>query len=102
MATTLAELEKRLAAVEQEVARLRQQVNLLAVEEAPAEGWARLVRESRASQPALSSAFAKAFKEMGIIGEPIGAEKVQEMMRACGIKPEENVFSREIIAMREE
>jgi hypothetical protein len=102
MATTLEELEKRLTAVEQEVARLRQQVNPLTPEEAPAQRWARLVRESKASQPALSSTLGKAFEEMGIAGEPIGAEKVQELMRACGVNPEENAFSREIIEMREE
>jgi hypothetical protein len=39
---------------------------------------------------------------MGITDEPIGAEKVQEMMRACGIQPDANEFSQGIIAMREE
>ena len=43
-----------------------------------------------------------AFAEMGIQGEPVGAEKVQEMIAACGVKPEDNVFSRGIIEMREE
>lgn len=42
------------------------------------------------------------FAEMGMRGAAVGAEKVQEMMAACGVKPEENMFSREIIAMREE
>jgi hypothetical protein len=46
--------------------------------------------------------IAKAFTEMGIQGEPIGAEKVQEMIAAYGVKPEDNVFSRGIIEMREE
>lgn len=45
---------------------------------------------------------AKVFAEMGIHGEPVGAEKVQEMIAACGVKPEDNVFSRGIIDMREE
>jgi hypothetical protein len=44
----------------------------------------------------------KTFKEMGIDKEPIGAEKVQEMMLACGVRPEDNLFSRGIIEMREE
>jgi hypothetical protein len=39
---------------------------------------------------------------MGITGEPIGAELVQEMMRACGMQPDDNAFSQGIIAMREE
>ena len=46
--------------------------------------------------------IAKAFEEMGIRGEPIGAEKLQEMIAACGVKPEENAFSQGIIEMREE
>jgi len=44
----------------------------------------------------------KAFAEMGVRGEPIGAEKVQEMIAACGVRPEDNVLSRGIIDMREE
>ena len=44
----------------------------------------------------------EAFKKMGITGEPIGAEKLQEMLAAEGVKPEENSFSRGIIEMREE
>jgi hypothetical protein len=39
---------------------------------------------------------------MGLTGEPIGAEKVQETMRACGMQPDANKFSQGIIAMREE
>jgi hypothetical protein len=50
----------------------------------------------------LRSLIIKTFTEMGIDKEPIGAEKVQEMILACGIKPEDNLFSRGIIEMREE
>jgi hypothetical protein len=50
----------------------------------------------------LQALVAKAFEEMGIHGKPIGAEKVQEMIAACGVKPEDSIFSREIIEMREE
>ena len=46
--------------------------------------------------------FARAFGTMGIYGEPIGAEKVQEMIAACGAPPEDSLFSRELIEMREE
>ena len=44
----------------------------------------------------------KAFAEMGVRGEAIGAEKVQEMMAAGGVRPEDNILSRGIIDMREE
>jgi hypothetical protein len=46
--------------------------------------------------------IAQAFAETGIHGAPIGAEKVQEMIAACGVQPEANAFSRGIIDMREE
>src|SRR5262249_31950158 len=102
MAMTLEELEKRLAAVEQEVKELRQMHERRLVEETTAQLRPRLLREARASQPAISAAVDKAFKEMGITGEPVGHEKLREMMAASGINPEDNFFSREIIAMREE
>jgi hypothetical protein len=50
----------------------------------------------------LHSVIAQAFAEMGIHGTPIGAEKVQEMIAACGVQPENNTFSQGIIEMREE
>ena len=50
----------------------------------------------------LRSLVAKVFDEMGIRGEPIGAEKVQEMIAACKGRPEDNAFSQAIIEMREE
>ena len=50
----------------------------------------------------LQPLVAKAFAEMGLQGEAVGAEKVQEMIIACRVKLEDNVFSRGIIEMREE
>jgi hypothetical protein len=102
MTATFEDLEKRVAALEEEVARLGQLLQPNPVAMTPAERGAELLRLAKANQPAISAAVAKAFAEMGITAEPIGAEKVQEMMAACGIKPEDNEFSREIIAMREE
>jgi hypothetical protein len=102
MATTLDLLERRLSVLEQEVASLRQQVRCLTEEETPAQRGESLLRQAECNQPAISSAIAKAFAEMGISGQAIGAEKLQEMFTACGIKPEDNEFSRGIIAMREE
>jgi hypothetical protein len=101
MATTIEELEKRLAALEQEVTYLR---HLLEppVDATPAQRGAWLLQQARASQAAFSAGVAKAFAEMGITEKPIGAEKVQEMIAACGVKPEDNEFSRGIIEMREE
>lgn len=100
MAATLEDLEKRLTAVEQELAlwRLANSANA----ETPAERGARLWEQSRLGQAQWAAGMAKVMEELGISGEPIGAEKVQEMMAACGIKPEDNEFSRGIIEMREE
>ena len=50
----------------------------------------------------LRSVVTKSFGEMNIHGEPIGAENVQSMIAACGVRPEDNAFSRGIVEMREE
>ncbi|MEW6297200.1 MAG: hypothetical protein AB1671_05590 [Thermodesulfobacteriota bacterium] len=51
---------------------------------------------------ALQPLIARSFAEMGIRGEPVGAEKVQEMIAACGVREEDNILSRGIVDMREE
>jgi hypothetical protein len=102
MAATLEELERRLAQVEKEVTRLQQLIEREPHSELPAERGARLLHEARASQPAISAAAGQAFEEMGITGDPIGIEKLREMMAGSGVNAEENAFSREIKAMREE
>ena len=102
MATTLEDLEKRLAAVEKELAELRGRVQDLSRPETPAERGARMIREAKRSQAALSAAWDKAMEQMGIRGEPIPAEELQQRMLDHGIRPEDNAFSRGIIEMREE
>lgn len=102
MAVTLDELERRLAQVEQEVARWRQLVESVIVKQTPAERGAWLLREASLHQAQMAAGWAKTMEEMGISGEPIGAEKMQELIAACGIKPQDNEFSRDIIDMREE
>jgi hypothetical protein len=102
MATPLEELERRITRMEQELARLQQLVEKPSQMETPAECGARLFREAQRNQATISAIIAQAFAEMGITGAPIGAEKVQEMMCACGMQPDANEFSQGIIAMREE
>jgi hypothetical protein len=97
MAATLEDLEKRVAAIEHELAMWR-----LANTETPAERGARLWREASLHQDEISAAAEAAFAEMGISGEPVGAEKLRAMMEADGIRPEDNEFSRGIIEMRDE
>jgi hypothetical protein len=101
MATTLEDLERRLELLEREVTRLRDCV-------APppgatdAELGARLLRQAKANQPALSAAWDKWFAEMGITAKPIGAEELQKLFLAAGHDPTDNSYSQGILAMREE
>lgn len=97
MAATLEELEQRLSKVEQVITLWQPHSD-----ESPAERGARLLRNAELQQPYIAAAWAKMMEEMGISGEPIGAEKLQEMMIAEGVNPEDNEFSRGIIEMREE
>jgi len=46
--------------------------------------------------------FDEWFQQLGITVQPIGAEKLQELMLEEGVRPEDNLLSRGIIAMREE
>lgn len=51
---------------------------------------------------ALGPLVDRAFAEMGITGDSLGPETVQEMFRANGVSPEGNIFSQEVIEMRQE
>ena len=101
MATTLEELEKRVIALEQEVAKLRGDAP---TPPDPKPWWwdIPMLRKSREQQAELSAIAAKVFAEMGITGPPVGHDKLMEMMLACGVDPNDNAASREVIAMREE
>ena len=100
MAVTIDMIQEKLGEIESNVSLLREQFNQ----------W--LAQQERPSDPAPTVQFvdkekllpltARTFKKMGIYGEPIGAEELQKMVAACGVKPEDNIFSRGIIDMREE
>ena len=107
--TSIEKVNQKLEHVEQEVMDIRQQLKQLresvtievisqTAEEKRAERLARV----RLQKEKLRPIIAEVFERMGIRGEPIGAENVQKMIAACGIKPEDNEFSRGIIEMREE
>jgi hypothetical protein len=101
MATTLEELEKRVTALEQEMANARGDA---APVPDPKPWWwdIPMLREARAQQAELSAIAAKVFAEMGVTGPPVGHEKLMEMMLAGGVDPNDNAASRELIAMRDE
>jgi hypothetical protein len=94
MTATMEELEKRVAALERELSYLRQELGIWTPGET--------LVESERAQAEVEAAWARALEQMGIRGKPIGAEKLQEMMLAHGVKPEDNILSRGIIEMREE
>ena len=96
------ELEKRVAELERQIAVLRRVVLSLPSEETGAVGDVRMRGVTERSQLEFEEGWDRAMKKMGIIGEPIGVERLREMIAACGFKPEDNAFSRGIIEMREE
>jgi hypothetical protein len=92
MSTTIEELEKRVAALERELDELRETMRI----------WTEPLLETEEQQAEALAVWERVKQQMGIRGEPIGAEKLQERMLASGIKPEDNILSRGIIEMREE
>jgi hypothetical protein len=100
MPANVEDLERRLAALEQEVKDLRAIV-APPIDQTAAERGAEMMRRAKLSAPAMAAAWERVAKELGIDHlTPIGAEKLRAMMIAEGIKPEDNEFSREIIRMR--
>jgi hypothetical protein len=103
MAITLEDLERRVAALEQEMAAMRQRLEPPPISAGPPDYGSQMIREARALQPILDALTAKVFAEMGIPETPpVSIEELRRMMIESGVKPDENIFSREIIAMREE
>ena len=110
MSVNVVELEAKLMRLEAEIADALQQVREIKLthEEStqkltpPDEWWAARIEKVKAENERLRPMIDKAFKALGATLEPIGAEKVQEMVAACGVNPEDNLFSRGIIEMREE
>jgi hypothetical protein len=101
------ELERRVAVLERELGELRQLPTRRESSgvAAPAVGIAArvpMLQEALSRQNVLAEGFAAMLRQLGIEGQPIGAENLQAMMIAEGIDPNSNEFSRGIIEMREE
>ena len=104
MATTLEALEQRVTDLEAHMAAMRQQMEKMAPEP-PMPPHIRntpMLRDTYLRQTKNKDSAEQALKKLGIDVQPVGAEKLQEMMIAAGIRPEENIASREIMRMREE
>jgi len=64
---------------------------------------AELLRRSEESQPALETAWDELMAAWGIRGEPLGVQRLREsIQQESGGKPDDNEFSRELIALRED
>lgn len=97
MAKTIEELESALGCLEREIVRLKTEIDELRSRTLPDSG-----EKAKTENEQLSLLLEQALDQMGVSGEPIGAEKVRQMMRECGVEPEERLFSRSIIEFREE
>ena len=99
MAITLQILEQRLTALEREVADLKAE---LARSADSATRGARLIRESQAQHASVVAAWQAVLERLGIQGQPMGAKQFRQKLVEAGMNPNDNSFSRELIAMREE
>jgi hypothetical protein len=64
---------------------------------------AELLRRAEESRPALETAWDGLMATWGIHGEPLGVQRLREsIQQESGAKPDDNEFSRELIALREE
>lgn len=97
-------IAERLGQIEREVKEVRFQLLEFAASEpdTPEERGRQLLQQAAQAKSEQQKAFARVFARMGIDAKPIGAEKVQELLAAEGVRPEDNFLSRGIIEMREE
>lgn len=104
----IAVLEQRLAAVERAVAELRvtsrpslRRTFVSSNPNDPLDGHPLISRKLSPEEAAAHNA--RVDKALGIEGmQPVGPEKLREMMLADGVDPNSSEFSRGIIEMREE
>ena len=108
MPETVETLTKRLDRLEATVQQMSDQLSRLTEEstaqqkppEKPKTG-VEVIKEMAIDKRPLAKGFRKLMDRMGISGEPIPAEELQERMARNGIRPEDNEFSRAIIEERE-
>jgi hypothetical protein len=111
----LEEIKDKLCHIEQELSEVRravEQLNAAQPQSMPQLAQAQPAQHEPVHWPAnikftdkamLREAVDQFFTRLGIADlEPPSAEELQERMRQKGVKPEDNLFSRGIIEMREE
>jgi hypothetical protein len=107
MSEELADLQRRVAALEREVAELRLATGAAAPDDdEPPDELTRqipMLREAWKNRHKYAEAWRQFMRHLGIEHvKPIGAEKLRQMMIERGFDPNSNEFSRGIIEMREE
>ena len=106
MSEELADLQRRVAALEREVAELRNANGVPAPDDEAMPEIVRLcpsLRPSWEQRHRSAEVWRKVKEQLGIQDlKPIGAEKLRELMIADGVDANSNEFSRGIIDMREE
>ena len=104
MSTTVEDLQRRVAAIEDEIRSLKKQVRTVVADRVPMDGsileWYAEIRRRNRERGTIEERR----RQLGIpVDMPrIGAEKAAEMMIAEGVDPDECLVSREIIRLREE
>jgi hypothetical protein len=100
VATSLAELEQRLQALEQEVASLRKLVQGSSLTQTPAERDTQRLLLAKANPADVEVTLTEVYQKMGISGEAPGIEKLRALLAAQGVHPGDEIVRREIAAMR--
>jgi hypothetical protein len=100
MSVNVVELEAKLVWLQTEVAEALRQVRQIKL---TPEEWEEVrIARVRAENESLRPFLDEAFEGMIDDEEPPSAEEIQELIAASGVKPEDNLFSRMLIEMREE
>ena len=104
MSVNVMQLEAKLIWLRTEVDEALQEVNQKKQHEAltPEEWWAIRMKRVRAENESLRPLLDQAFDALSATETPIGAERVQQLVAACGVNPESDSFSQGLIEMREE
>jgi hypothetical protein len=102
MVVTLEELRENVGRIERELAEVRRGLDQLVAVPEPQTEKDRLPGIRWVDKASWKEWFDQWFQQIGIVVRPIGAEKLQEMMLQAGVRPEDNLLSHGIIAMREE
>jgi hypothetical protein len=98
---TLDTLTEKIGRIEHDLAEVRRGLEELGqVAVRTPSGWPAAVR--RFDKAEWKEWFDSWFCQMGLTAEPIGAERLQDLMARAGVRREDNLLSSGIIQMREE